>query len=463
MLSTEILSRLQFAFTISFHIIWPTINIGLGLFLLVMEVLWLKTKNKVYLILYKFWVKIFALAFGMGVVTGIPMSFQFGTNFSKFSELAGSVIGPLIGVEVMTAFFLEAAFIGVMIFGWKRFSPKIHLIATVLVVLGTHHSAFWILSLNSWMHTPDGIYMMNGMIRVQNWLKVIFNPSFVYRFFHMILACYITASLFIGGIFSYYLIKRKHLEVSKKGFSLSMWILLIILPLQILMGDLHGLNTLKHQPLKIAAMEGLWETTRGAPTILFAFPSQKLEKNLFSIEIPKMSSIILTHDIDGEVKGIKEWPKSSRPNIPLVFYSFRIMVGLGSIFFLISILGLILRTKHKLYTNRPFLYVCLLLSPTGFISTIAGWVVAEVGRQPWIIYNILKTSDSISKVQPESVLTSLSTFLVVYPVIFISFLIYAGSLIKKGPQSDVPIATLVNKEKLNWITAASHTTHVISK
>ena len=463
MLTSEILSRLQFAFTIGFHIIWPTINIGVGLFLLVMEVLWLKTKNKIYLILYKFWVKIFALAFGMGVVTGIPMSFQFGTNFSKFSELAGSVIGPLIGVEVMTAFFLEAAFIGVMIFGWKRFSPKIHLIATILVVLGTHHSAFWILSLNSWMHTPDGIYIMNGLIRIQSWLKVIFNPSFLYRFFHMILACYTTASLLIGGIFSYYLIRQRHLKVSKKGFSLSMWILLIAMPLQILIGDLHGLNTLKHQPLKIAAMEGLWNTTKGAPTILFGLPSQKLERNLFSIEIPKMSSIILTHSMDGEVKGIKEWPKNSRPNVPLVFYSFRIMVGLGLIFFSISILGLILRIKHKLYTYKPFLYLCVLLSPTGFVSTISGWLVAEVGRQPWIIYNILKTSDSISKIKTELVVSSFTTFLIVYPIIFISFLIYAGSLIKKGPQSNVSVATLVYKEKLHWITAASHTNHVITK
>ena len=282
MIATEILSRFQFAFTIGFHIIWPTINIGLGLFLLIMEIMWLKTNSKIYLSLYKFWVKIFALAFGMGVVTGIPMSFQFGTNFGKFSELAGSVIGPLIGVEVMTAFFLEAAFIGVMIFGWKRFSAKVHLIATILVVLGTHHSAFWILSLNSWMHTPDGISMIDGSIRIHDWLKVIFNPSFPYRLIHMILACYTTASLFLAGTFSYYIVKNKYLEVAKKGFSLALWVLLIIVPLQIFMGDMHGLNTIKHQPLKIAAMEGLWETSKGAPTVLFGIPSEEIrEKSIF--------------------------------------------------------------------------------------------------------------------------------------------------------------------------------------
>jgi cytochrome d ubiquinol oxidase subunit I len=462
MLTTEILSRAQFAFTIGFHIIWPTVNIGLGLFLLIMEIMWLKTNNKVYLSLYKFWVKIFALAFGMGVVTGIPMSFQFGTNFSKFSELAGSVIGPLIGVEVMTAFFLEAAFIGVMIFGWKRFSPKIHLTATLLVVLGTHHSAFWILSLNSWMHTPDGIHIVDGIIRIDDWLKVIFNPSFPYRLIHMILACYTTASLLLAGIFSYYIIKHKYLEVSKKGLSLALWVLLIIVPLQIFMGDMHGLNTIKYQPLKIAAMEGLWDTSKGAPTVLFGIPSEKLEKNLYSIEIPKLSSIILTHDPNGEVKGIKEWPKDSRPNIPLVFYTFRIMVGLGFIFLFTSIIGLILRFKNKLYSYKPFLWLCVLLTPAGFISTISGWIVAEAGRQPWVINNILKTSKSISDVRPELVIGSFSTFLIVYPIIFIAFLVYSGFLVKKGPLSPDDVLKEMDKEDSKWVPTASHTTHVIS-
>lgn len=452
--SVELLSRIQFAFTVSFHIIWPTINIGLGLFLLILEISWLKTKKIEYLNLYKFWVKIFALAFGIGVVTGIPLSYQFGTNFSIFSNMAGPIIGPLLGIEVMTAFFLEAAFIGVMIFGWNRVPKSVHLFATIFVVLGTHNSAFWVIAANSWMHTPQGFEMIDGIIHAKSWTEIILNPSFPYRLAHMLTASYISVSLLIAGFSAYFLIKKISIETAKKGLSVSLLVLSFLAPLQIFLGDLHGLNTKEYQPAKIAAMEGLWNTQKGAPLVLFAIPDEENEKNKYEIKIPKLASFILTHDFDGEVKGLNEFKKEERPPILPVFFAFRTMVGLGVLFFLIAFTGIILRFRKKLYSNHIFHKLCMICTPLGLVATISGWWVTEIGRQPWLIHGVLKTKDALSPVKPEVISISLLSFIFVYCLLGISFLYYASRLVKKG----------YNFEKNeDWLKVATHTTHLTTK
>ena len=449
--NAEILSRIQFAFTVSFHIIWPTINIGLGLFLLILEISWLRTKKKEYLNLYKFWVKIFALAFGIGVVTGIPLSYQFGTNFSIFSNMAGPIIGPLLGIEVMTAFFLEAAFIGVMIFGWNKVPKSVHLFATIFVVLGTHNSAFWVIAANSWMHTPQGFEVIDGILHPKSWLEIIFNPSFPYRMTHMLSASYITVSLLIAGVSSYFLIKKISVQTAKKGLSISLLVLTFLAPLQIILGDLHGLNTKEYQPAKIAAMEGLWKTTKGAPLVLFAIPDEENEANNFEIKIPKLASFILTHDFDGEVKGLNEFSKDNRPPIKIIFFAFRVMVSLGLLFFFLAFVSVILRFRKKLYDAHLFHRVCVLCMPLGLVATIAGWWVTEIGRQPWLIHGVLRTKDSLSPVDPQLISVSLISFIVVYILLSISFLYYASRLVKKGYDFD-------KNEK--WLKVATHTTHL---
>lgn len=443
--NVELLSRFQFAFTVSFHIIWPTINIGLGLFLLILEIFWLKTNKIQYLNLYKFWVKIFALAFGMGVVTGIPLSYQFGTNFSVFSNMAGPIIGPLLGIEVMTAFFLEAAFIGVMIFGWDRVSKKVHLFATIFVVLGTHNSAFWVIAANSWMQTPVGFEIVNGLLQPVSWSEIIFNPSFKFRMAHMLVASYITVSLLVAAISAYLLLKKKSIATAKKGFSIALFCLTFLAPLQLILGDIHGLNTKKYQPAKIAAMEGLWHTTKGAPLVLFAIPDSDKEQNKYEIKIPKLASFILTHDFDGEVKGLNEF--ENKPPVAAVFFAFRIMVSLGMLFIVIALISLFLRFRKKLYDSPLFFKLCVIAAPMGLISTIAGWWVSEIGRQPWLVYGVLKTKDALSPVEPQLILTSLSFFIVIYGLLLVSFLYYSLHLVKKGYDFS-------KNEK--WLKIASH-------
>lgn len=456
-LNLEILSRFQFAFTIGFHIIWPTLTIGLGLFLVILESLWLKTKNPVYQDLYKFWVKIFALAFGMGIVTGIPLSYQFGTNFSGLSESAGSVLGPLISVEVMTAFFLEAAFIGVMLFGWGRVHPLIHYLATWCVVLGTHNSAFWIIVANSWMQTPQGAQMIDGNFFVTSWKEVILNPSMPYRLIHAVLASYVTGAFLVLGISAWYLLKKQHLKIETMGFKTALIFATVLVPIQIFMGDMHGLNTLKYQPAKVAAMEGLWDTKTGVPLLLFAVPDPKAEKNHFEIAIPKLTSLILTHHLEGEVVGLKHWPKAERPPVSIVFYSFRIMVGLGFLFLLYVVIGNYLNFRKKL--DRPwFLWACVLATPLGFVATICGWIVTEVGRQPYVIYGLLKTKDALSPVIPQAVFGSLIGFIITYTLMFCAFLYYFHLQIKKGPQ--VSVRGKPDEEDTEWLHVATHTTHL---
>ena len=439
-LDPTLLARIQFTFTISFHILFPAFTIGLASWLAVLEWRWLKTGNQVYADVYRMWVKIFAVTFGMGVVSGVVMPFQFGTNWSRFIDAGGNVIGPLLGYEVLTAFFLEASFLGVMLFGWNRVSPKMHFASTVIVAVGTIISAFWILSANSWMQTPQGFRVgADGLLYPTNWLEILITPSFPFRFVHMVTAAYLTTAFTVAGIGAYYLWKQRHVQHARVMFGMAMIMAIFVAPLQLFFGDLHGLNTFKHQPVKLAAMEGLWETQRGAPLVLFALPDQEAETNRFAIEIPKLSSLIITHSLDGEIKGLKEWPKDERPPVAIVFWAFRIMVGLGSLMVLTGLVALILHFKKRLFETRWFQLWCMALTPAGFIAVLAGWFVTEVGRQPWIVQGLMRTSDATSPVIGSSIAISLAAFVIVYIFVFGAGSYYILKLIGKGPETE-PVA-----------------------
>lgn len=428
-----LLARIQFAFAISFHIIFPAFTIGLASWLVVVEGLWLKTKQPVYKSLYHFWVKIFAITFAMGVVSGIVMSYQFGLNWSGFSEKIGNVLGPLLGFEVLTAFFLESSFLGIMLFGWNRVNAKMHFAATLIVAIGTLISAFWILSANSWMQTPSGHELKDGIFYPLDWWKIVFNPSFPYRLFHMVTAAYLTTAFTVGGVAAWYLWRKEHIAQAKIMLLMAMIMALFVTPIQILFGDAHGLNTLKYQPMKVAAMEGLWETQTGAPMVLFAWPDLKNEQNLYSIEIPKISSLILTHSLDGEVKGLKEVSAKERPPVRVVFFAFRIMVGIGILMALTGLISLWLFIKKRLYISRFFQCWCMCMTPSGFIAVLSGWFVSEVGRQPYIVYGLMNTIDARSPVAAEYVLMSLLAYIIVYTFVFGAGIFYILKLIQKGP------------------------------
>ncbi len=432
-LDPVLLARIQFAFTVSFHIVFPAFTIGLASWLAVVEGLWLKTGNKVYKEVYKFWVKIFAVCFGMGVVSGVVMSYQFGTNWSVFSDQVGNVIGPLLGYEVLTAFFLEASFLGVMLFGWSRVSDRMHFFSTLMVAFGTLFSAFWILAANSWMQTPQGFDIdSNGILHPTNWLEVIFTPSFPFRFAHMVLAAYLTTAFTVGGIGAWYLWNKRHIPHARVMLGMAMIMAVFVAPAQLLVGDMHGLNTLEHQPAKVAAMEGIWETEKGADLRLFAVPDQKAEKNHYEIVIPDAASVILTHSRDGEIKGLKEWAPEDRPPVAIVFWSFRIMVGLGIAMILTGVMAVILFLRKKLFDSRLFQLWCIALTPAGFIALLAGWFVTEVGRQPYVAYGVIRTADAVSPVLGEHVALSLLAFIVVYTALFGAATYYILKLIRKG-------------------------------
>lgn len=429
-----LLSRIQFAFTISFHIIFPAFTIGLASWLAVLEWRWLKTGNPVYSEIYHMWVKIFAVTFGMGVVSGVVMAFQFGTNWSVFTDMGANVIGPLLGYEVLTAFFLEASFLGIMLFGWNRVSPKMHFAATVIVAVGTIISAFWILSANSWMQTPQGYRVeADGLLYPSSWLAVIFTPSFPYRFCHMTVAAFLTTAFFVGGIGAYYLWRRRHVRHARIMFGMAMIMAVFVAPLQLLLGDLHGLNTLEYQPAKVSAMEGLWETRRGVPLLLFGWPDQQAEVTRYPVEIPKLTSWILTHDLDGEVKGLKEWPRDERPPVAWVFWSFRVMVGLGMLMIATGLIALVLYFRKRLFETKWFQYWCMALTPAGFLAVLAGWFVTEIGRQPYMVYGVLRTADSVSPVGGVPIAMSLNAFIVTYIVIFGAGSYYIMHLVNRGP------------------------------
>jgi cytochrome d ubiquinol oxidase subunit I len=444
-LDATILARIQFGFTIAFHILFPTLTIGLGVFLVGVEALWLKTKNPAWFRLYRLWSKIFALGFGMGVVSGIVLSYQFGTNFSRFSEITGPVLGPLLSYEVLTAFFVEAGFIGVMLFGWKKVGPKLHFLATCLVALGTLNSAFWILAANSWMQTPQGAALVDGRFVPEDWWAIVFNPSFPYRLAHMVLASFLTVSFVVAGTSAWYLLRRRHEAIARRGFSLAMGAAAVLAPLQIFAGDLHGLQVRETQPIKLAAMEAHWTTGRGVPFVVFAVPDEKNERNRFEISIPYAGSLILTHRLDGEVKGLKEAKPQDRPPVFVVFITFRVMLAIGFFLFAVAMLGLWMRWRKRLYGSRLLLRFAVACIPLGFVAVIAGWMTAEVGRQPWTVYGLLRTADSVSPVPAGAVAASLALFVVVYLFLGGAFLYFVDRVLKKGPDEaemppDVPQA-----------------------
>lgn len=430
------LARIQFGFTISFHIIFPAITIGLASYLTVLEVFWLKTKREVYRDLYHFWVKIFAVNFGMGVVSGLVMAYQFGTNWSYFSDFAGSITGPLLAYEVLTAFFLEAGFLGVMLFGWNRVGPGLHLFATAMVALGTLISASWILASNSWMQTPQGFEIIDGRAVPVDWLNVIFNPSFPYRLAHMSVAAFVATALFVVSSAAWHLLRGNDSRPVKKMFSMGLWMLFFVAPLQAFIGDLHGLNTLKHQPAKLAAMEGHWENKpgEGVPLVLFGWPDMEREETRFAVEIPRLGSLILTRTWDGTIPALKDFPREDRPNSTVVFWSFRIMVGLGILMIVLGVWGAALRWRGKLWHSKIFQRFALIMGPTGLIAILAGWYTTEIGRQPWTVYGIFRTADSVSNHSAEQLGFTLILFIVVYAAIFGTGIAYLFRLIQKGPQ-----------------------------
>jgi cytochrome d ubiquinol oxidase subunit I len=433
------LARLQFAFTISFHIVFPAFTIGLASYLAVLLALWLATGRTVFLSLFNYWKKIFALSFGMGVVSGIVMSYQFGTNWSVFSDKTGPVLGPLMGYEVLSAFFLEAGFLGVMLFGMNRVGRGLHFFATLMVAVGTLFSAFWILSVNSWMQTPTG-HGTNavGQFVPLDWWAVIFNPSFLYRLVHMVLAAYLTTAFVVGAVGAFHLLGDRRNEGARVMFSMAMWMAAIVAPIQVLAGDQHGLNTLAYQPAKVAAMEGHWETGRGLPLILFGWPDMAAETTRYAIEVPKLGSWILTHDWNGEVKGLKAWPPQDRPNSLIVFWSFRIMVGIGVLMVLVGLWSLVLRWRERLYEVPLLLRLAVLMGPSGFVAVLAGWITTEVGRQPYTVYGLLRTSQSVSPIDAAAVGASLVAFIVVYFAVFGAGILYMLRLMAHAPQPDEP-------------------------
>ena len=431
------LARLQFAFTVSFHFIFPSFSIGLASYLAVLEGLWLWTGREVYLNVFKYWLKIFALTFGMGVVSGVVMSYQFGTNWSVFSDKAGPVVGPLMAYEVLTAFFLEAGFLGVMLFGMNRVGKPLHFTATLAVAVGTFISAFWILAANSWMQTPAG-HAVNaaGQFVPVDWLAIVFNPSFPYRLVHTVLAAYLTTALVVGGVGAWHLLRGRKTEGTRVMFSMAMGMITVTAPLQILAGDQHGLNTLEHQPTKVMAMEGHFVGhPDGAPLILFGWPDMVAGKVQYEISVPKLSSLILKHSLDAPLKGLDSVQRSDWPPVPIVFWSFRIMVGLGMLMLLLAAWSLLARARGKLHDWRWLHRLALTMGPAGFVAVISGWVTTEVGRQPFTVYGLLRTADSVSPLHAPAVASSLLAFIGVYFVVFGAGIYYILRLMSQPPQA----------------------------
>lgn len=428
------LARIQFAFTVSFHIVFPALSIGLASFIAVLEWRWLRTGKAYYKDLCLFWSKIFAVAFGMGVVSGVVMSYEFGTNWSGFSSFAGPITGPLLMYEVMTAFFLEAGFLGIMLFGWQRVSRRAHFGATLMVAVGTLISTFWILASNSWMQTPQGFAVENGHVVPLDWFKIVFNPSFPYRLAHMALAAFIVAGLVVAAVGAWHLLKGRRDPAVKTMFSMALWLLLILTPIQAFVGDQHGLNTRKYQPAKIAAIEGLWTTEKGGTALnLFGIPDMKAETTRYAVSVPHLGSLILTHSWNGEIRGLKEFPPQDRPNSTIVFWSFRVMAGLGMLMIFTSLLAWALRRGGKIYEAKWFQKLVVVMGPTGFITLLAGWVTTEAGRQPWVVYGVLRTSQAVSPLTTQQVGISLMAFVFVYFLVFGTGIYYLLKLMRSGP------------------------------
>lgn len=429
------LARIQFAFVVSFHIVFPAFTIGLASYLAVLEGMWLLTGRQVFIDTFRYWLKIFAVSFAMGVVSGLVMSYQFGTNWSVFSDKTGPVLGPLMGYEVLSAFFLEAGFLGVMLFGMDRVGKELHFVATLLVAFGTFFSAFWILSVNSWMQTPAGFAMNEvGQFVPADWWQIIFNPSFPYRLVHMVLAAYLTTAFVVGAVGALHILRDKTNKSARLMFSMAMWMAAIVAPIQLIAGDTHGLNTLEYQPAKIAAIEGHFETQKGAPLILFGMPDMAAEKTLYAIEIPKLGSLVLTHEWDGEIKGLKAWPEDERPYAPVVFWTFRVMVGIGMLMMALGVWSLVARFRGSLYDPGPLHYAAIAMGPMGFVAVLAGWITTEMGRQPYTVYGLLKTVHSASPIDAPALSFSLAAFALVYFIVFAAGVFYILRLMGSPPE-----------------------------
>lgn len=444
------LARLQFAFTVSFHFLFPALTIGLAGFLAVLEGLWLKTGKPLYLDLFRYWVKIFAINFGMGVVSGIVLSYQFGTNWAVFSDKAGPVIGPLMAYEVLTAFFLEAGFLGVMLFGMEKVGRKLHFGATLAVALGTLLSSFWILAANSWMHTPQGHVMgANGQfLPGPSWWAIIFNPSFPYRLTHTVTAAFLTTAL-VGGVAAWHLLRGRGTPQVRKMFSMAMWMAALVAPVQIVVGDLHGLNTFEHQRPKVLAMEGHYEShADGAPLYLFGIPNDEEQRLDYAVGIPKLGSYILEHRGDTPLAGLDTIPDDEQPPVAVVFWSFRIMVSLGLLMFGLGLLSLWARWRGTLYEWRFLHRFALAMAPMGFVAIIAGWVTTEVGRQPWLIYGLLRTAEGVSPLDAPAVATSLLAFVLVYFAVFGVGIWYILRLMSTPPHPHEPTIAQTEDEPL---------------
>ena len=426
-----ILARMQFAANITFHILFPTITIALGWILFFFRMRFKATRDAAWEEAYYFWTKVFALTFALGVVSGITMSFQFGTNWPGFMEKAGNIAGPLLGYEVLTAFFLEATFLGVMLFGRGRVSERMHLIATFLVAFGTTMSAFWIISLNSWMHTPVGFEIVNGKMFATDWLAILFNPSFPYRFSHMLLASGLTASFVVAGVSAWQVLKKVDSKATHKALTTALTAAAVLIPIQIFVGDMHGVNTLKYQPAKIAAIEGVWNTEKGAPLTLFAWPDKTSKSNLYAIEIPKLASLILTHDIDGEIKGLNEFDGKHPPVAP-VFWAFRVMVGMGSMMLLVSWTGMYFLRKRTVNTlPKLYLRALAIMAFSGWIATVAGWYVTEIGRQPYIVYGVITVAETAAKHAPGMIGLTLTAYLALYVFLLCAYVFVVKGLSEK--------------------------------
>lgn len=429
-----LLSRIQFGFVVSFHILFPAFTIGLAAFIVVLEALWLWKRDEIYFCLAQFWTRLFAVSFGMGVVSGIVMSYQFGTNWSQFSRATANIIGPLLGYEVLTAFFLEATFLGVMLFGRNRVPPRFHFFSALMVAIGTLFSAFWILSANSWMQTPAGYELRDGIFYPVDWLSIIFNPSFPYRFLHMVSAAFLTTAFVVIGVSAWYLRKGRFQREARITLRLGIVFAAIVAPLQVLLGDLHGLNSFEHQPVKVAAVEGHWEDQKGAPLLLFAIPDEAQETNHWAVEIPYLGSLILTHEALGEVSGLKRVSREERPPVAVVFWTFRLMVAIGFWMVFLSWRGAWLDWRGRMESSPMFLKLCTYSLPIGFVAILAGWLTTEIGRQPWTVYGLMRTADSLSPVPGGEVFVSLAAFVVAYTVIFGFGIYYLTKLVRTGPQ-----------------------------
>ncbi len=433
-----ILARMQFAANITFHILFPTITIALGWILFFFRMRFKATRDAAWEEAYYFWTKVFALTFALGVVSGITMSFQFGTNWPGFMEKAGNIAGPLLGYEVLTAFFLEATFLGVMLFGRGRVSERTHLIATFLVAFGTTMSAFWILSLNSWMQTPVGFEIVNGKMFATDWLAILFNPSFPYRFSHMLLASGLTASFVVAGVSAWQVLKKVDSKATHKALTTALTAAAVLIPIQIFVGDMHGVNTLKYQPAKIAAIEGVWNTEKGAPLTLFAWPDKASKSNLYAIEVPRLASLILTHDPDGEIKGLNEF-EGKHPPVAPVFWAFRVMVGMGSMMLLVSWTGMYFLRKRTVNT-LPKLYLRALafMAFSGWIATVAGWYVTEIGRQPYIVYGVVTVAETAAKHAPAMIGLTLTAYLALYVFLLCAYVFVVKGLSEKPTRGQAP-------------------------